>query len=63
MEKQCQQATIEQEKCESETPRQKTEFEQQIKLVEGKRQADSDAYQRDIEVRRLETQRVLYDQR
>ena len=59
MEKHRQQAQIEQEKFERETQRQKTEFEQQMKQMEAKRQADSDAIQRDIEVRRLETQRVL----
>ena len=63
MEKQRQQAQIEQEKFERESQRQKTDFEQQMKQVEATRQADSDAFQRDMEVRRMEIQRVLDDHR
>ena len=55
MEKQCQQAQLEQEKFERETQRQKTDFEQQMNKVEAKIQADSDAFQRDLQVRRMET--------
>ena len=57
------QVQIKQEKFAHESPRQKTEFEQQMKQVEAKRLADSDAFQRDIEVRRLEVQQVIDEQR
>ena len=40
-----------------------TDFEQQMTQVEAKRQADSDAFQRDMEVRCMEPQRVLIDHR
>ena len=63
MEKLRQQAEIEQEKFDRETQRLKTECEQQMNQVVAKRQDDSDTLQRDIEVRRVEPQRVLDYQR
>ena len=63
MEKQRLQAQIEQEKFEREAQKQKIDFEQQMQLLEAKRQADSDAFQRDMELRRMENQRVLDEQR
>ena len=63
MEKQRQQAQIDQEKFERESQRQKIDFEQQMKLLEAKRQADTDTFQRDMELRRMENQRVLDEQR
>ena len=63
MEKQRQQTQIEHEKFEREAQRQKTDFEQQMKQLEAKREADSDAFQRDLELHRMETQRALDEQR
>ena len=53
LEKQRQQAQIDKAKFERETQGLKTHFEQQIKQVEGKRHADSEAFQRDMELRRM----------
>ena len=63
MEKPRQETQLEQENFESETERQKTDLEQQMNRVEVKRHADSDAFHRDLQVRLMETQRVLDDQR
>ena len=63
MEKQRQQARIEQAKFEREAQRQKTDFEQQMKQMETKRQADSETFHREMEARRMATQLVLDEQR
>ena len=63
MEKQRQQVQLDQEKLERETQRQKIDFEKQMKLLEPKRQADSDTFELDIELPRIEHQQVLDDQR
>ena len=63
MEKQGQQAQLDEEKFYREAQRQKIDFEQQMKLLEAKRQADNDTFQRDMDLCCMENQRVLDEQR